>query len=214
MLGWFKALMPKEDRFFGLFDLHAQTVLAGARALHSLLQGGDDVPQFCREVGLRENEADAIARDVLILIRRSFITPFDRSNITALIQAMDDAIDQMNQTSKTITLFEMRSFDPLMQEMGGNIVRAAELTVAAIPLLRSVSTHAARLHSFSEEIIRIEGRADDLHDEGLKSLFRTHRHSDPMAYLTGSEVYGHLERVVDRFEDVANEVNGIVIEHV
>ena len=73
--------------------------------------------------------------------------------------------------------------------------------------------NAGKLNAFSEEIIRIEDEADGIHDQGLKTLFQAHRHSDPMAFIVGAEIYGHLEKVVDGFEDVANRVTGIVIEH-
>ncbi|AWN41377.1 DUF47 domain-containing protein [Methylobacterium durans] len=214
MLGWFRALMPREDRFFDLFARHSETLVAGAAALREVLKGGDAVPRYCRIITERENEADEITREVLLAVRRSFITPFDRGDIKDLIQSMDDAIDQMHKTVKTITLFEMRSFDPLMQEMGGTIVEAANLTAEAIPLLKGVGTHATRLSSLTEQITRVEGRSDELHEQGLKALFREHGPSNPMAYMIGSEIYEHLEKVVDRFEDVANEISGIVIENV
>jgi predicted phosphate transport protein (TIGR00153 family) len=213
MLGWFRALMPKEDRFFDLFDRHARTLVAGAEALRLLLEGGAAVPQHCRTIVDREHEADDIAREVLLAVRRSFITPFDRGDITDLIQSMDDAIDQMHQTAKTITLFELRRFEPPMQEMGEIIVQTAHLTAKAVPLLRSLGTHAGELNTYAEKVIELEGRADDLHDEGLRALYKAHRNGNTMDYVIGAEVYGRLERVVDRFEDVANEINGLVIEH-
>lgn len=214
MLSWFRALMPREDRFFDMFEAHSRLLVQGAGSLQHLLEGGPDVPRYCSEIVEREHEADAVAREILLAIRRSFITPFDRSDIRDLIQSMDDAIDQMNQTAKAITLFELRHFDDRMREMAGLVTQAAALTVDAVPLLRSVGTNAARLGQFAEEMTRLEGRADELHDEGIKALFLAHRRDDPMAFIIGSEIYGHLEKVVDRFEDVANEVNGIVIEHV
>ena len=84
MLGWFRALMPKEERFFDLFNRHAQVTLAGAEALRALLKGGDNVPQCCREISKRENEADEITREVLTALRRTFITPLDRGDIKDL----------------------------------------------------------------------------------------------------------------------------------
>jgi uncharacterized protein len=214
MMSWFRALMPKDDRFFDLFARHSQTLVAGATAMQGLLQGGETIQRFAREIVEREEEADRITREVLLAVRRTFITPFDRGDIQDLIQSMDDAIDQMQKTVKTITLFEVRSFDPCMQEMGNTIVRAAELTANAIPLLRAIGTHAAELGAFAEEVTQVEGRADELHDEGLKALFRKHGTTNAMAYIIGSEIFDHLERVVDRFEDVANRVNSIVIENV
>jgi uncharacterized protein Yka (UPF0111/DUF47 family) len=131
-----------------------------------------------------------------------------------LIQSMDDAIDMMRKTVKTVTLFEQRSFEPLMQEMGMVIVEAAALTAQAIPLLSRASANARRLNELTEEITRIEERADELHDRGLKGLFKKYGKSDPMGYFIGSEIYGELEKVVDRFEEVANQVSGVVIENV
>lgn len=214
MLGWFRALMPREDRFFDLFARHSATLVAGADALRLLLDGGDDVPRHCRVIVEREGEADDIARDVLLAVRRSFITPFDRGDIKDLIQSMDDAIDQMQKTVKIIELYELRSFEPLMREMGDTVVEAARLTARAVPLLNGIGTHAATLATLTEEVTRVEGRSDELHDQGVKALYQAHGHADPMRYLIGREIYEHLERVVDRFEDVANEINGIVIENV
>jgi uncharacterized protein Yka (UPF0111/DUF47 family) len=125
MLGWFRALMPKEERFFELFTRHAQVTLSGAETLRALLSGSGDVVRCCNEVNAREEEADAITRDVLIALRRSFITPLDRGDIKDLITSMDDAIDQMNKTAKVIRLFEFRNFAPRMLEMGELVVRAA-----------------------------------------------------------------------------------------
>jgi predicted phosphate transport protein (TIGR00153 family) len=214
MLGWFRKLMPREDRFFDLFAEHARTVVGGAEALQKLLAGGDDVEWHCQEIIDLEQKADVIAREVLQAVRKSFITPFDRGDIKDLIESMDDAIDMMHKTVKTVTLFQQKSFDPLMQEMGGTIVEAARLTAEAVPLLNGIGTHAARLAAIAEEVTRVEERSDELHDAGLRDLFQRHGKTDPMAYLIGSEIYGQLEKVVDRFEDVADEISGIVIENV
>ncbi|RUX03609.1 MAG: DUF47 domain-containing protein [Mesorhizobium sp.] len=213
MLGWFRKLLPREDRFFDLFEQHSRTVVAGAEALQLLLQG-KDIERRCQEIIDLENEADDITAQVLLAVRRSFITPFDRGDIKDLIQSMDDAIDTMHKTVKTVRLFEKREFDPLMQEMGGVIVDTAKLVAEAIPLLAKVGANSTRLNELAEEVMRAEGRADDLHEQGLKDLFKRHNGGDAMAYLIGSEIYGQLEKVVDRFEDVANEISGIVIENV
>jgi uncharacterized protein Yka (UPF0111/DUF47 family) len=163
-------------------------------------------------VNAREEEADTITRDVLTALRRSFITPLDRGDIKDLITSMDDAIDQMNKTVKVIRLFEVRNFAPRMQEMGELIVRAAKINVEAVPLLRSIGKEAGRLNALTEEMIRIEGASDELHDSGRRDLFLSE--TNAIAFMIGTEVYDHLEQVVDRFEDVANEISAIVIENV
>lgn len=214
MMSIFRKLMPREDRFFDMFSKHSETVIKAAEALGQLLSG-INVEKNCDLIVALEHQADDITREVLLAVRRNFITPFDRGDIKDLIQSMDDAIDMMHKTVKTIRLFEQSEFDPLMKEMGHEIVRAAGLIAEAIPLLNKVGTNAHRLSAIAEEVTRVEGRSDELHDLGLKDLFRRHGASgDAMAYMIGSEIYGELEKVVDRFEDVANEISGIVIENV
>jgi uncharacterized protein len=89
---------------------------------------------------------------------------------------MDDSIDQMNQTAKVITLFELRSFEGHMQEMGDIIVQTGQLMVDAVSLLSSLGRHSARLNSLTEEMIRLEDQADQLHDQGRKQLFLNKRY--------------------------------------
>jgi predicted phosphate transport protein (TIGR00153 family) len=213
MLKWFQALMPKEDRFFGLFNAHAATIVLGAQALREQLDGGAGAADAYRRVTEQENQADLHARDVLLLVRRTFITPFDRGDIQDLIGLMDDAIDQMQKTAKAISLFEVTTFEPQMRQMGDVIVQAAQLTREAVGLLNAMQQNAARLNAIAEEITRIEDHADGMYDEGLKALFLAHRDGNAMGYIVGAEIYDHLEKVVDRFEDVANRVSGILIEH-
>jgi uncharacterized protein len=97
MLGGFQALMPRGERFFQLFEKHATIVVSGAEALRGLLRGGDNVEACCKEIFQREAEADEITRQVLVTVRRTFISPFDRTDIQDLITSMDDAIDQINK---------------------------------------------------------------------------------------------------------------------
>ncbi len=214
MLSWFRAIMPREDAFFDLFERHSRLIVSGAVALERLFEGGPEVAARAREVSRFEHEADLVTEEVFQAVRRSFITPFDRVDIKDLAQSMDDAIDQMHQTAKAITLFEVTEFEAPMRDMAKIAVEAARLTETALPLLRKVGTNAVTLSAYAAEITTLEGRADDLHDRGVKALFLAHRHSDPMAFTVGAEIYKHLERVADRFEDVANEISGIVIEHV
>jgi uncharacterized protein Yka (UPF0111/DUF47 family) len=125
---------------------------------------------------------------------------------------MDTAIDEMWQTAKAITLYEVSSFEQPMKEMGDHAIEAARLVLEAIPLMRNVGKNAARLHVITEAIVRLEGKADTLHDKGLKAMFAAKR-KDAMAFIVSREVYRHLERVLDAFEDVADEIQGIVIDH-
>jgi len=214
MMRWFRALLPREERFFDLFSRHAATVVKGAEALQGVLRGGEQTLAFCQKVNQFENEADGITREVLTAVRRTFITPFDRSDISNLITRMDDAIDQMQQTAKAVLLFEVREFEPTMREMGTLLVECAQLIVRALPLLQAIGANVSLLTQITEEVTKLEGRVDDLHDIGLKQLFLKHRNANAMDYIIGADIYDHLEKVADRFDDVANEINSIVIEQV
>ena len=135
MLRWFHALMPKEERFFDLFARHSDAVLAGAEALRAMLEGGAAVQSNYQTVMDREHDADDATREVLIAVRRTFITPFDRGNIRDLITSMDNSIDQMQKTAKSVMLFDLNEFTPEMREMADAIVKCAQLVREAIPLL-------------------------------------------------------------------------------
>ena len=162
----------------------------------------------------REHDADDITREVLIAVRRSFIAPFDRSNIKDLITAMDNSIDQMQKTAKTIMLFDQHTFTAQQKAMADRIVSAAALVQEAVALLDKINTNAGRISRLTEQISQIEGQADELHDLGLQELYRANQPSNSMAFFIGGEIYDHLEKVVDRFDDVGNEIQGIVLESV
>ncbi|MBV9550201.1 MAG: DUF47 domain-containing protein [Alphaproteobacteria bacterium] len=211
---FFQALLPREEKFFPLFNAHARTLVAGAEALNDLLKGGAGVADACARIIVHENEADAIAREVLINLRKSFITPFDRGDIKDLIGLLDDSIDQMQKTAKAISMFEVTEFEPHMRQLGDIIRRCAALTVEAVAMLGTMRDKPARINAIAEEIIKLEEQADEANDAGLKALFLKHRGGDAMAFIIGNEIHDHLEKVVDRFEDVANRISGIVIEQV
>ncbi|WP_167072574.1 DUF47 family protein [Sphingomonas vulcanisoli] len=213
MMRWFQALMPKQGRFFELFEEHAVTLVAGADALARLLQGGPNVAEHVRTIHDREHDADDITRTVLQDVRKILITPFDRTAISGLISVMDDAIDQMNATAKAITLFEIDVFEPQMRDMSGIIVEAARVLAEVLPLLRSIGDNQTRILELTARLVQIEGTADDIHDAGIKALYKETGAKDVMAFIVGREIYSHLERIVDRFEDVANEIQGLVLDH-
>jgi uncharacterized protein len=212
-MNFIRAIMPRESSFFDMFARHADTLVAGSDALVEMLAGKLDIAEACSQIAKYEHEADDIAREVLTGVRRSFITPFDRSAITKLIGSMDDAIDEMHQTGKAITLYDVKKFEPNMLRMAELGTQAARLVRNAIPLLRSSGRNVIELTRITEEIVHLEGDADDLHEEGLKALFQKHGENKPMVFFVGREVYRHLERVLDGMEDVADEIQGIVIDH-
>ena len=161
-----------------------------------------------------EDEADRITETVNEALRKSFITPFDRGDIKNLITDMDDAVDQMNKTAKAILLFEVKTFEPNMKIIADEVVQQATLLAEVLPLLRNLGPNAAKLHQLCGKIIAIEDESDRHHENGLKALIKGKAKKDAMAFIIGSDLFGHLEKVADKFEDVAHTIDGIVIEHV
>src|SRR5262245_22366141 len=206
MLDWFQRLLPREEKFFPLFVRQAATIAAAAEALRGMLGGGSAVSSQCQAVMRHEEEADAITRDVLMAVRSTFITPFDRGDIKDLISAMDDAIDQMQKTAKAIILFEMTSFAPEMRAMADSIGECAHLVGRAMPLLANIGQHAGQLSEICQQISRIEGRADEIYDQGLKKIYQRAKDGDAMEFVRSNEVFDHLEKSVDRFDDIANQI--------
>lgn len=213
MFALFKKVMPREERFFDMFDRHVAQVKAGAATLRKILDGGPQVPDLEKLLQKQEDEADTIAHEVMQAVRRTFITPFDRGDIQGLISTMDDAIDQMNKTGKAAVLYEVTEFEPQMKAIGDLIVKQAGLLAEAVPLLRTMHNNSARLHKVTEEIARIEEETDHLHDDGLRALYRGKGRADPMAFIVGAQIYEHLEKVADRIEDVAGMIDSVVVEH-
>jgi predicted phosphate transport protein (TIGR00153 family) len=213
MFAWFQRLLPKTGNFFELFEAHAKTVLAAANALARLLDEGSAGHEHVREVIEREHDADNITREVLQTVRQTFLTPFDRGAITSLITSLDDAIDEMQAVVSAIDLYEVQMFEPEMKDMAAIIVDAARITAEAMPLLRDVARNGPRLHELTERLVRMEEQADEIQATGLKRAFRQFNQSEPLNFVVKREVYNRLERVVNAFEDVANEIDGIVIDH-
>ena len=213
MFAWFQRLLPKTGNFFEQFEAHATTVLAAAEATVRVLAGGPGQSDHIREVIEREHDADEITREVLQSVRRTFLTPFDRGAITSLVGALDDTVDEMQATVQAIDLYQVTEFTPQMRDMAAIALDAARLTAEAIPLLRDISRNGPRLHELTERLIRIEGHADAIHSDGLRAALDDHGKSDTLRFVVEREIYKHLERIVDAFEDVADEIDGIVIDH-
>ena len=214
MLQWFQRLMPRQNVFFPAFERHAAVIVKAALALREMIVDGDQLKLRFQEVLALENEADRIAHEVLLGLRTTFITPFDREDIQSLITSMDDSVDQCKRTAKAITLFEVTTFEPEMRKMADAIVECAELVQRAVRMLSDVASNAAELNDIGLQISRIEGSADDMYDRGLELLYQKVKGGDAIEFIRGSEIYKHLEDTVDSLDDVGDEIEGIVIEHV
>ena len=213
MFAWFQRLLPRTGNFFEMFEAHSHTIVAAADATARLIGGGVPSADHIREIDEREHDADDVTREVLKTVRKTFLTPFDRGAITSLIGAMDDTVDEMHAAASAIGLYEVKEFAPEMVDMAAIIVDAARLTCEAMPLMRDVARNGERLHELTERLVRMEGHADTIHAAGLRRSLKEHGTTDMLRFIVEREIYKHLERIVDAFEDVADEIDGIVIDH-
>jgi uncharacterized protein Yka (UPF0111/DUF47 family) len=213
MFGWFQRLLPQKGDFFAMFEAHAATLVAAARVLVELADDKSSTAKCLKAIEDHEHEADDIIREVLRQVRMTFLTPFDRGAITDLIAAMDDSIDEMLTAARAIDLYELHTLEPEMKQMVALIAEQATATAEAIPLLRKVARNGVPIHDLTERVVQLEGEADVLHAHGLKAAFERYDKGDAMKFIVAREIYKNLERVTDAFEDVANEIDGIVIDH-
>jgi uncharacterized protein Yka (UPF0111/DUF47 family) len=212
MFGWFQRLLPRKGDFFGMFEAHASTLVEASKALKELAYDGASTAEILQVIRDREHDADEVIRQVLREVRKTFLAPFDRGAITSLIGAMDDTIDEMLATARAIDLYELHELRLEMKQIVDLIAAAAEVTARALPLLRNVSANGETLHELTGKVVDLEGQADEIHAQGLKRAFQTAR-QDPLQFAVAREVFKNLEKVMDAFEDVANEIDGIVIDH-
>ena len=214
MLDWFRRLVPQSGDFFALFERHSAACVAAAEALARLTTGEGDSAALCAEIRDREHEADEIIRLVLKEVRQTFLTPFDRGAIIALIGAMDDTVDEIHACASAIELYDFSDFEPEMKAMAEKVLGAVRIIDESLPLLRAVARNGDKLHQFTARVVAVEGEVDAIHDQGLKSNFvRAQQSGDTLRFMVGREIYKHLERIGDEFEDVANQIDAIVLDH-
>lgn len=213
MFAFFQRLLPKRGDFFGMFEAHSATLVAAAGAIQQLAADGNTPHRLLESIQEQEHRADDLFRDVLHAVRQTFLTPFDRGAITGLIGAMDDSIDEMLSAARAIDIYELKEMRPEMKRMVALIVEAADLTAQAVPLLRDVTGNSQTLHELTGRLVQLEGDADDIHAAGLKRAYQEVDRTGPMQFAVTREVFKHLERVMDAFEDVANRIDDIVIDH-
>jgi predicted phosphate transport protein (TIGR00153 family) len=197
-----------------MFEEHASHIVAAANHLRLIVQGGEAMQSHLAALSTEEKAADVVTARVVESLRKSFITPFDRADIQQLITSMDDTIDQMNKMAKSVLLYRTETFEPEMVSMTDQIVEMAKLLQEALPMMRAMTKHANALHDITQKIGALEEEQDGKHRSGLEILLHGTGKLDAMHFIKTSQIYNQLEKVGDRFQDVAQTLNGIVVEHV
>jgi predicted phosphate transport protein (TIGR00153 family) len=199
-------LVPTDDRFFGLFLDGVRNVETSAVALEDMV--GDLTSRKIKRDAIHELErvGDRITRDTLSRLSQSFVTPFDREDIHAICEGIDDVLDEIYHVADLLFLLEIDQAIPEMIELCEILRKAAGSTVALFERFESMKG----LDGLLEEIDRLESEGDGVYRRALARLFRE---GDPMAVLSWKDIIGTVETAVDRLEDVGNLVESVVVKH-
>ena len=205
----FGRLMPREDRFFDLFNEHADEIVKGARELLDLIKGFDDLQRRVYNIESIEKRADKITHSVIDLLHKTFITPVEREDIHRLITRMDDVLDLIEDAAQSFSMFDIRSVTPEAVRLAEVCLACGEQVRAAVALLHKPDS-LPQVLALCEEIDRLESEADHVMRAAMAKLFRDE--PDVRQVIKLWAIYELMESVTDRCEDVANIIEGIVIE--
>ncbi|HEU0257946.1 MAG TPA: DUF47 domain-containing protein [Burkholderiales bacterium] len=203
-------LMPREGKFFDLFNAHADRILEGSRELAAMLGTFTELEAHAQRIDAAERAADKVTHETIALLHKTFITPFDRDQIHQLITAMDDILDLIQDVAESIALYDLRRITPEAQQLAEICQMSCERVRDTVGLLTNVKRADAIMKN-CEEIDRLESDADRVMRAALSKLFR--EESDIKQVIKLRAIYDLLERITDRCEDVANVVEGIVLEN-
>jgi len=206
----FRRFMPREGKFFDLFNEHAALILEGSRELVALMASGDEFERRARNIESIEKRADKITRDTIHLLHKTFITPIDRDDIHHLISEMDNILDLIEDSAQLIFLYDVRILSPDAKQLADICVQCCAKVKSAVSMLSSMDNAEAIL-AICLEIDRLESDADHVMRAAIGRLFRDE--PDVKELIKQRTVYEHLETVTDHCEDVANIIQGIVIEN-
>jgi predicted phosphate transport protein (TIGR00153 family) len=208
------ALMPREARFFALFNQHAELIVAGGRATLDLVRGYADVQRrapLIEQIGDIERRADKFTFETVQLLHSTFITPFDRNDIHRLISGMDDILDLIQDAAESMHLFDIQTLPPESLRMAELLDSCCAKVQEAVGLLSSMD-NAPRALALAQEIDALESEADAVMRAGISKLFR--EEEDVRQLIKHKNVYEYLENAIDKCQDVANVIEAVVVENV
>ena len=209
----FGRLMPREGNFFELFDQHADHIAGGSRALARLMSDYGDVAtrrQHIDAIDRAEKDADKVTHETVALLHKTFITPFDRDDIHKLITTMDDILDLIQDVAESAMLYDLQRISPEAQQLAEINEMCCDRVKAAVNLLDSME-NAETILKICTEIDRLESDADRVMRSAMSKLFRDE--SDVRQLIKLKAIYELLESVSDKCEDVANVLEGVVLEN-
>lgn len=206
----FGRLMPTEGKFFDLFNQHAALCVKGAHEMVGLMTHFDDLENRTHAVETIEKQADKITYATVDLLHKTFITPIDRDDIHKLITRMDDILDLMEDAAQTVSLYDLKAVTPEAKRLAELCLACCLKVEQAVGLLHNMD-NSQQIVAICEEIDRLESDADHVMRAAMSKLFRDE--PDVRNLIKLKAIYEILETVTDRCEDVANIIEGIIVEN-
>lgn len=203
-------LMPREGHFFDLFNAHGDRIVEGAKELAAMMTAFTELEAHAQRIDGAERAADKITHETVTLLHKTFITPFDREQIHALITAMDDILDLMQDVAESVVLYDLRKVTPEAKQLAEICLMCATRVRAVVGMLAAVKEPEGILKT-CQEIDRLESDADRVMRAAMSRLFRDE--SDLKQLIKLRAIYELLEAITDRCLDVANVIEGIVLEN-
>jgi predicted phosphate transport protein (TIGR00153 family) len=212
----FGKLLPREGNFFELFNEHGAFIASGARSFMLMVTNYSDVAlrdKYAAEVDTAERAADRITAEVNRLLHKTFITPIDREQIHGLINAMDDVLDLLQDATETMSLYDVRHMTEEVLRLGEISAKCCDRVQHAVTLMPKLSDPAIAEAAIKtcDEIDRLESDADRVMRSAMSKLFR--EEPDVRELIKLKAIYELLESITDRCEDVANLIEGVVLEN-
>ena len=206
----FGRLMPTEGKFFELFNQHAELCVKGATEMLGLMSSFDDLENRVHAIESLEKQADKVTGATIDMLHKTFITPIDRDDIHKLITRMDDILDLMEDAGQTVSLYDLKEVTPEAQRLAELVLTCVEKVRDAVALLHNMK-NARQILAICEEIDRLESDADHVMRAAMSKLFRDE--PDVRNLIKLKAIYELLETVTDRCEDVANIIEGIIVDN-
>jgi predicted phosphate transport protein (TIGR00153 family) len=202
--------IPKEHKFFELFEESAENILKAAEALNEMVDTWEFLDSRVAEITELEHHGDTITHQIISLLHRTFVTPFDREDIALLAHTMDDVIDFIHSAADAMFIYKVDKPTERAKELADIIVRGAAEIQKVVPGLRRRST-IKKIMEGCVEINRLENMADRVYRAAIAELFDNT--SDVTQIIKWREIYEHMESATDRCEDVANVLEGVALKH-
>jgi uncharacterized protein len=200
-------LIPREERFFDLFEEQGRNIVATAGRLREMIFDFSDAPAKAMAIKELEHAGDVLTHDLIRKINTTFVTPFDREDVYALASRLDDVLDLIEAAADRLVLYRINAPTSGARAFADVIVKTADSVKAAVECLRTMSKG---YHKHCVEVNRLENEADRLLKELIAALFADV--TDPIEVIKWKEIYETLEEVTDRCEDVVNVIEGIMLK--